>query len=1113
MVTSVLYVDDEPDLLDLCKIFLERDGRIHLDTLPSAPAALDLLKSRMYDAIISDYQMPEMDGIAFLKAVRQEHGSIPFILFTGRGREEVVIQALNEGADFYLQKGGDPKSQFAELVHKIRMAVDRKHAEEALRVNADRLSMAQEIGQAGSWEFDFATRTIWATEQAYRLFGFTRPAGTIPYDMIEATFADREMLRGVFTDIIQSGKPYDIEYAINPADGSPRKIIHSVARCIYDDQGHLVRLFGVMQDITEKKRREKELGEKEAMLNAAQRVARLGIWDLDLATNRIFWSDELFRILGREPGSFVPDVDTLFCFIHPDDREMVVSEVRDAVSEQKPFEIVFRVVLPDGTCRFIRDQGEPQFDAANRPVRIVGTALDITDQKLIELRLLESEEKHRLLLDEASDPIFSISRDGTYQYVNRAFADGVGRSRDAITGRKIFDVFPKDEAVKRFSVLNDVFATGIQKVFEVLVPRSTGDRYYLTTVTPIKDNAGAVLTVICSSKDITDRRNAEEELRKSEEKFRSLVERANDIVFSLVRPGVFTYVSPNWTNLLGHAVEDVVGKNLDSFVCPGDLPACREIFSRISTSGGNQYSIEYRIRHKNGTWRWHTSNISLVRDPGGNVISLMGIARDITERKEAEESLRASEERYRNLVDTVRDVIWQTTPGLQFTYISRYAENVIGYTPDEIVGKTLFDFLTPSSAEFVRQKLSLRLSGGAALSSDRQIYNVEMLTKDGRRIWIEVSTGPLFDPQTGAITGFQGISRDISERRHAEAALADRLVFQQTLIESIPYPVFIKDAAGRFVGCNRAYERVFGTTRDYLLGKTVLDLAYLAPEERTRFQDEDMAVIKQAGRMSYELPILYADGQIHQTLYSVDGFRLASGSPGGLIGMLVDITGRKQMEDALKQANRQLGLLTSITRHDINNKITAILGYLDLAEMEGAGHAPGEYVEKLKSLTQAIRSQIEFTKIYQDLGNQDPQWQEIDALLPRSNLPGQIEFSASVQGIEVFCDPMLPKVFFNLLDNSLRHGERVTRISVTASPTHDGLTLVWEDNGTGIEPGLKERIFDRGFGKNTGLGLFLVREILAPTRITIRETGIFGTGARFEILVPKGIYRTNNNKS
>ncbi len=111
---SLLYVDDEPDLLDLCKIFLEREGEFSVVTVTSAPGALQLLKERTFDAIISDYQMPVMDGIEFLKKVRMDFKDIPFILFTGRGREEVVIEAINCGADFYLQKGGAPRAQFSE---------------------------------------------------------------------------------------------------------------------------------------------------------------------------------------------------------------------------------------------------------------------------------------------------------------------------------------------------------------------------------------------------------------------------------------------------------------------------------------------------------------------------------------------------------------------------------------------------------------------------------------------------------------------------------------------------------------------------------------------------------------------------------------------------------------------------------------------------------------------------------------------------------------------------------------------------------------------------------------------------------------------------------------
>jgi CheY-like chemotaxis protein len=128
----ILYVDDEPDLLEIGRLFLEHTGQFTVETITSAPTALALLKTTDFDAIISDYQMPEMDGIAFLKIVRAAGKDIPFILFTGRGREEVVIQALNEGADFYLQKGGESRSQFAELGHVITRAVERKRANETI---------------------------------------------------------------------------------------------------------------------------------------------------------------------------------------------------------------------------------------------------------------------------------------------------------------------------------------------------------------------------------------------------------------------------------------------------------------------------------------------------------------------------------------------------------------------------------------------------------------------------------------------------------------------------------------------------------------------------------------------------------------------------------------------------------------------------------------------------------------------------------------------------------------------------------------------------------------------------------------------------------------------
>jgi len=187
--------------------------------------------------------------------------------------------------------------------------------------------------------------------------------------------------------------------------------------------------------------------------------------------------------------------------------------------------------------------------------------------------------------------------------------------------------------------------------------------------------------------------------------------------------------------------------------------------------------------------------------------------------------------------------------------------------------------------------------------------------------------------------------------------------------------------------------------------------------------------------------------------------------------------------------------------------MTVLLGYLHLAEEEPANPRVPEFLRKMELTATNIRSQIEFTRIYQDLGTHEPQWLDLAMIIRRIKVPEEIALIADVENISVFASPMFEKVFFNLIDNSIRHGERVTGIRVSCQKSGDDLVIVWEDNGVGIPGKDKEHIFERGFGKNTGLGMFLAREVLALTGITIRETGVEGTGARFEIMVPQGKWR------
>jgi len=212
------------------------------------------------------------------------------------------------------------------------------------------------------------------------------------------------------------------------------------------------------------------------------------------------------------------------------------------------------------------------------------------------------------------------------------------------------------------------------------------------------------------------------------------------------------------------------------------------------------------------------------------------------------------------------------------------------------------------------------------------------------------------------------------------------------------------------------------------------------------------------------------------------------------------------VEDSLRRANTKLNLLNSVTRHDVNNRVHALLGYIQLAQMQNTDPMVTDFLIKAETAGSHISRQLDFTRLYQDLGLKDPLWQDLRRLVDRG-APKTVLFTNDCEKIEIFSDPMLENVFANLFDNAIRHGEHVTQISIWCMEAENGIVIVVEDNGAGVPLDLKAKIFDKGFGKHTGFGLFLAREVLAITGISINETGVHGKGARFEIYVPNGTFR------
>ncbi|NMB78890.1 MAG: PAS domain-containing protein [Methanomicrobiales archaeon] len=371
------------------------------------------------------------------------------------------------------------------------------------------------------------------------------------------------------------------------------------------------------------------------------------------------------------------------------------------------------------------------------------------------------------------------------------------------------------------------------------------------------------------------------------------------------------------------------------------------------------------------------------------------------------------------------------------------------------------------------------------------------------------------------------LNATIARERQSEARY-------RQLIENVPDVLWTSTKTARTVFISRNVEKVYGFTPEEIYEQGVgLLFDRIHPDDRNQARAAWESFFSKKS-FDVEYRIQRKDGTwiwLHDrstSVYERDGEWFAD-------GIFSDITERKQTEEklhrfyaeleqrviqrtaelqkteeAFRQANKKLNLLSSITRHDILNQLTILTGYMKLAGERIADPDGKKYLATAQKAAEVINRHMVFTRLYQNVGIQAPAWQSISRIMQkvRADLPGdRITCSVETGELELYADPLLEKVFFTLLENTFRHSERATEVRITYSLTDSGLFLVYEDNGIGVAPHEKEQIFEWGYGKHTGFGLFLSREILAITGLSIRENGEPGKGVRFEIHVPPNAYR------
>ena len=489
-------------------------------------------------------------------------------------------------------------------------------------------------------------------------------------------------------------------------------------------------------------------------------------------------------------------------------------------------------------------------------------------------------------------------------------------------------------------------------------------------------------------------------------------------------------------------------------------------------------------------------------------------------RRRTEEALRESEVQFRGITERISDLIIVMDPEGHTTFMSPSVTRILGFPPEWYLGKKADEDFIPAE-DVAKTELAIEKLKNGSLAEQVEF---RIKKSNGSYAVFEGTGIPVF--RDGIYRGVQVVARDITGRqknmdqlRAAYEQLAaaeeelrgqyDSLALNEAEWEStfnaISDWIALITPEGQILHTNRAAESLFGKSAGQVAGMNCFELVHGTECLNHDCPRKRMLVSKT--RESIEIPKRDGNGWLQVT---VDPILSSSGEVRRAVHIVRDITERTRSQKALEQAKKKLTLLNYVTFNDIQNLIFTLSGYQHLVKERVKDHPASSIIGRQEEVLQKISHSLKFAQSYQDLGLKPSKWQNANQvfLLAISHLDFlMIQHTVELNGLEIFADPLLEQVFQILADNTLVHGKTATRVSFRYSEGQESVKLLFEDNGVGVPEDAKIRIFLPDFQKKKGVGLFLAREILDITGITICETGEPGKGARFEIVVPKGMWR------
>ncbi|MBD3331872.1 PAS domain S-box protein [candidate division GN15 bacterium] len=912
---SVEHFLRQPSLLD--RIVEPTDGTLH--------SGMDCARLGKQDAVTSEFRIKTADG----NTRWVQHTCRPVFADDGRflGR-----RATN---------------------HDI---TQRKDAEQALAESEQRFRDLAEQAPVAIMEADRDGRVQYLNKTAYEFFLLTKrdvEDGMMAFDVLAPHERDRARQR--FSAFSQGQPGSSTEYVGIRSDGTPMVLlIHSTP--MYHNHS-FIGLRSIAIDITERKRAEQELERSQATLAHAQKMAHLGSWTHDLISNTVRWSEEMYRILGRDPSTFQPGTDVIWEQMHPEDRPIVEDIIERVIGTHQPQDVEFRIIRPNNSERIVHCRTDVRLDGDGTPIELVGSLLDVTEDKRRERMVRESAAKTRAILDSVDSGFILIDRNGYIQ----AFNETARQRATAIFGREMIEGVPMMQFVRQ--VDQDSFRKNLARALEgesITFDRRSYDsdgrpRWHTVRYRPVEDDQGIVIAALFSVTDITNRKEAELSIKRSEDTLRQVVDLIPHDIYAIDHSGRFIMANRTFSSNLGLTTDQVVGQHLTDLFPTADDSADKRtsLDTQIIESGQPRFIPERLDTHPDGRRRW--TQVSKVPFDHFGHPAVLTVAVDITERKEAELARRQSEAKIQSIL-TAAPIGIGMTVNRSVVWASEQLLNILGFTDRDLLGKNA-EMLYPTREEYERV--------GKEKYADIDKYGWGEVTttwvrKDGEHLDILLRSAPV--DHTDLSKGVIFTAMDVTERKRAEDALRYSENRYRELVERMQSGVVVfevVDGGADFVykELNKAASAIGRISSEEVVGQRLLENR---PDLVNSSIVNALRQVWQTGRPQ-PLPLTYYSARELHTWIEGHIYRIDSSD---LVFIFDDVTDRVTAFEELSKADKleSIGVLAGGIAHDFNNVLTGIVGNVSLlksiVEDEHEGYSLLDEAEKAAMRARSLTQQL-----------------------------------------------------------------------------------------------------------------------------------------------------------